>query len=229
LLGPGDTISIPVRVFRGFENVGDDIGFLFAVLGGDDPGHVTWAPYVFDSAKEYGLILLEDGSLVDTSRGERIPDDKRPMTPTTNEDVARLRRLRAGEMGDCVVKRAELQSAPGSALRELREYPIIGAASDGEGLAAGKINWLHGFHVRHLSIDPGVDTKQHLRHEEEVILMQSGKLVVSLPDGDIVLWPGDVITVPIEMPRRFANRDSDVAEAYVVRGGDHPRPPTIVS
>lgn len=59
--------------------------------------------------------------------------------------------------------------------------------------------------------------------------MQSGQLVVSLPDGDIVLRPGDVITVPIEMPRSFANREPDVAEAYVVRGGDHPRPPTIVS
>ena len=68
ILHPGDTISIPVHVFRGFENVGDDVGYMFAVLGGDDPGHVTWSPYVFDNAKEYGLILLEDGSLVDTTK-----------------------------------------------------------------------------------------------------------------------------------------------------------------
>ena len=75
-LGPGDTISIPVHVFRGFKNIGNEVGFLFAILGGDDPGQVTWAPYVFDNAKQYGLLLLEDGSLVDTSGGERIPAGK---------------------------------------------------------------------------------------------------------------------------------------------------------
>ena len=37
-LGPGDSISIPIHVFRGFTNVGDGPGFLFAVLGEDNPG-----------------------------------------------------------------------------------------------------------------------------------------------------------------------------------------------
>ena len=87
-----------MHVFRGFKNVGNDTGFLFAVLGGDDPGHVTWAPYVFENAREYGLILLEDGSLVDTTVGEDIPDGKRPMPPTTDEDVARLDRLTAANI-----------------------------------------------------------------------------------------------------------------------------------
>ena len=72
VLGPGDLISIPTQVFRGFENIGDDIGFLFAVLGGDDPGRVLWAPYVFDMARKYGLVLLEDGSLVDRAAGEKF-------------------------------------------------------------------------------------------------------------------------------------------------------------
>jgi mannose-6-phosphate isomerase-like protein (cupin superfamily) len=120
-LGPGDTISIPVHVFRGFTNVGSEVGFLFAILGGDDPGHVTWAPYVFDNAKEYGLILLEDGSLVDTSRGETIPDGKQAMRPTTDDDVARLGRLTADELADCVVTRAELEPVSGAKLPEQRQ------------------------------------------------------------------------------------------------------------
>ena len=73
-LWPGDTISIPIHAFRGFENVGGDVGFMFAVLGGDDPGRVTWAPYVFDAAARYGLVLLENGRLIDTTR-EAIPPD----------------------------------------------------------------------------------------------------------------------------------------------------------
>jgi mannose-6-phosphate isomerase-like protein (cupin superfamily) len=228
LLGPGDTISIPIHVFRGFKNVGDDTGFLFAVLGGDDPGNVTWAPYVFDNAKEYGLVLLEDGSLVDTTRGETIPEGKKTIRPTTDEDVERFRRLSAAEMADCVVTRSELKPVPGSDLPKLREYPIIGTSSAGEGLPAGKIQWPHGFHVRHILVAPGDVTKQHMRDEAEVIMMHSGRLIVALPDGDIELRPGDVITIPVEMPRSFANRESEPAEAYVVRGGDQPKPATLI-
>jgi hypothetical protein len=31
------------------------------------------------------------------------------------------------------------------------------------------------------------------------------------------------------LPRKFSNSGSAVAEAYVVRGGDHPRPPAPVN
>jgi len=228
-LGPGDTISIPVHVFRGFTNVGNEIGFLFSVLGGDDPGHVTWAPYVFDNAKEYGLILLEDGSLVDTSRGESIPDGKQAMRPTTDDDVARLGRLTADELADCVVTRGELEPVAGAKLPELREYPIIGGAGSDEGIPAGKMNWPHGFQVRYVTVDPGVTTQQHTRHEQEVVFVQSGQLVVALPDGELKLGAGDVLTIPITMARSFSNPGTAVVEAYVVRGGDHPRPPTVIS
>jgi len=108
-VGPGDTISIPIHVFRGFTNVGDGPGFLFAVLGEDDPGHVTWAPYVFEEAKEHGLILLEDGRLVDTTKGEAVPPDGTPMPATTAEDVRRLRRMTADEITMGLAKARSLE------------------------------------------------------------------------------------------------------------------------
>jgi mannose-6-phosphate isomerase-like protein (cupin superfamily) len=228
-LGAGDTISIPVHVFRGFKNIGNEVGFLFAVLGGDDPGQVTWAPSVFDNAREYGLVLLEDGSLIDTTRGESVPEGKQAMQPTTQHDVARLRRLIADEMTDCVVTRAELEPVSGAKLPELCEYPIIGGASSDEGLPAGKMSWPHGFQLRYITVDPGIETQQHVRHEEEVLFVQSGQLAVALPDGEIKLSAGDVLTIPISMARSFSNPGATVAQAYVVRGGDHPRPPTIGS
>ena len=229
ILGPGDTISIPIHVFRGFKNVGEDTGFLFAVLGGDDPGHVTWAPYVFDNAEEHGLILLEDGSLVDTTRGETVPEGKKPMQPTTEQDVARLRRLTADDMADCVVLRSELQPENGASLPDLREYPIIGTARAEEQLAAGKMAWPHGFQLRFVAVSPGVTTSKHSRAEEEVIFVQRGELTVSLPDGDICMGSGDVLTVPIDLPRSFSNSGSETTECYVVRGGDDPQPPAIIS
>lgn len=227
ILHPGDTISIPIQVFRGFENIGEDVGYLFAVLGGDDPGHVTWAPYVFDNAKEYGLILLEDGSLVDTTKGETIPNGKRTMPPTTDEDVARLNRRTAEEIAHCVISHEQLQGAPCEGLPELSEFPIIGAASSVEGLAAGQMAWPHGFHLRHMTVCPDVATKEHTRAEEEVILMHKGQLSVDIADGSIELGPGDVFTIPVGTPRSFANRGTDLVEAYVVRGGDHPQAPTL--
>ncbi len=228
VIGPGDTISIPVHVFRGFKNIGEDTGFLFSVLGGDDPGHVTWAPYVFDNAKAYGLILLDDGSLVDTTKGETVPPGKRPMPPTTDADVGRLDRLGADELERCILRYDELDPAPISGLPELRESPIIGPASPAEGLGAGRMTWSHGFNLRHIGLDPGVTTRRHTRAEEEVILMYSGRLGVEIADGTIELGPGDVFTVPVGVPRRFSNTSGELAEAYVVRGGDQPQAPTLV-
>jgi len=222
ILGPGDTISIPVHVFRGFKNVGDDVGFLFAVLGGDDPGHVTWAPYVFDNAREYGLVLLENGSLVDTTKGETIPAGKQPMTPTTADDVARLDRLTADETASCILRHEKIQRASSVGLPEISESPIIGAASPDEGVGAGQMSWAHGFHLRHVAVNPGAETQWHTRAEEEVILMHRGRLLISTDDGDITIGPGDVITLPIGARRRFANPGDQSTEAYVVRGGDHP-------
>ncbi|MBT8100758.1 MAG: cupin domain-containing protein [Gammaproteobacteria bacterium] len=229
LLGPGDTISIPVDVFRGFENVGDDTGFMFAVLGENDPGHVTWAPYVFAAAKKHGLILLEDGSLIDTAKGETIPPGKAPMPATTRADVASLRNMTAAELGDCVVRASELGSVSSCAIPGLQEYPVIGGASPSEGLTAGRMSWAHGFHVRHIVVDRGVETKTHSRAEEEVILMHHGTLTVGTPDGDVDLEAGDVFTVPIGLSRFFANRSDIRVEAFVVRGGNQPAAATITN
>lgn len=231
VLNPGDTISIPINVFRGFKNIGDELGFMFAVLGGDDPGHVTWAPYVFQSAAEYGLILLEDGSLVDTTNGETIPDGKHAMAATTADDVARARRLKAEEMGDCVVLSSELQaSRSGIAnLAGLTEYPIIGAAPGEEAIGAGKINWPHGFQVRYAAMEPGFESARHTRAEEEVILLQDGQLTVRFDEGDVEMSACDVLTVPIGKPRTFLNNGSQRVQAHIVRGGDNPQPPQLTN
>ncbi|MEO1596442.1 MAG: cupin domain-containing protein [Pseudomonadota bacterium] len=226
VLHRGDTISIPMRVFRGFENIGDGTGYLFAVLGGDDPGRVTWAPYVFDNARKYGLVLLEDGSLVDTTRGETVPAGKSVMPPTTEADVAALDRLMAEDMGGCVLRHDALATLACGTLKGVEERPVIGCRSESEGLAAGHMNWSHGFQVRHIQLAPGVESPPHVRHEEEVIMMHAGQLTVGLPDGDVELGSGDVLTAPIGMPRRFSNSTHEPAEAWVVRGGDAPKAPS---
>ncbi len=229
VLKPGDTVSIPANVFRGFKNVGDDEGYMFAVLGGDDPGHVTWAPYVFESAAEHGLILCDDGSLVDTTKGEEIPPGKAPMAATTTEHAESLRTLTADDMVTCVVSRDELSGGVTlPAIAGLHEYPIIGASSPGEALPAGKMAWSHGFHLRYLALDPGASGERHAREEEEVILIQTGVLTLEFSDGNIDLKAGDVFTTPVGVAKTISNFGGEIAEAYIVRGGDHPAPARIV-
>ena len=40
----GDVVSIPTWIFRGFTNVGNDDGWIFTALGGDDTGGIIWHP-----------------------------------------------------------------------------------------------------------------------------------------------------------------------------------------
>lgn len=42
VLQPFDTIHIPVGVYRGFRYIGEGRGTLLTIIGGPDPGQVTW-------------------------------------------------------------------------------------------------------------------------------------------------------------------------------------------
>jgi quercetin dioxygenase-like cupin family protein len=95
VLDPGDVISLPTHMFRGFENITElnesnpnGYGFMFAVLGGNDSGGgVLWAPRVIEAAQAHGLVLLENGLLIDTHNGESIPDGIAPRKPLEGADL----------------------------------------------------------------------------------------------------------------------------------------------
>ena len=84
ILSKGDIISMPTNMFRGFENAGDEEGLIFVVLGNDDPGIITWVPNVLIKAKETGLALLDDNSLIDLKES-KIPSNRKLLEPITNE------------------------------------------------------------------------------------------------------------------------------------------------
>ena len=231
IVGPGDVISIPTRVFRGFENTGNETGYMFSVLGGDDPGRVTWAPEVFDMAREYGLVLLENGQLIDTANGEKVPAGASFMPATSPETVANMRRINSSDLRECVYRADESAASPTalSARAEgVEEIPVIGDANPAEGIAAGKMTWSHGFHLRCLEMAPGSIIDNHSRQEEEVIYVYEGALVVDWQDGRLTLGRGDVLTIPKRLNRSFRNTGEKPAISYVVRGSDSPMAPQWV-
>lgn len=228
VLKPGDAISIPTQVFRGFENIGADIGFLFSVLGGNDPGRVTWAPYVFEAAREHGLVLLESGRLVDTAVGERVPDGESVVSPTSAATVAGMRQMSSEQLQEIVVPRSDHRVEATGPLAQngtIIETPLIGgetADPTGHVTAAGKINWAHGFQLRHLSFTAGSATPRHARTAPEVLFVHRGRLTAHVADSEFRLGPGDVFTIPTEAPRTYSNETGDPCELYMVLGGEAP-------
>jgi len=228
IVGPGDVISVPTRVFRGFENTGNETGYMFSVLGGDDPGRVIWAPEVFEMAGEYGLVLLENGQLIDTANGEKVPDDASVMPPTSQETVAGMRRINGKEIQGCVYRADEFTASPTALSARadgVDEIPVIGEANPVEGISAGRITWPHGFHLRCVKMSPGSVIESHHRLEEEVIYVFAGSVAMEWQDGRLELGRGDMLTIPKKLDRLFRNAGEETAIIYVVRGSDRPQAP----
>ena len=223
VLTSGDTISIPINVFRGFENIGKDVGFMFAVLGGDDPGRVHWAPHVIINARDFGLVLLDNGSLIDTTLGERVPKDAAVVYPSTRKDIAYIRTPTVDEMTGYVVRHAALQSNSASPLTMsgVQEAAVIGAGLCADGFASAPIEIPHDFTLRRLALNAGAKTSLHVRDCVEVLLVHRGRVVWHNDAGESVqLNSGDTFTVPRGMAR--AIEAVTAAEIYVVRGGNDP-------
>ena len=211
-MGPGDLISIPTHLFRGFENVGEDAGFLWAVLGGDDAGHVLWAPYVFAMARDYGLVLLEDGTLIDTAKGERVPEGARLMPETTAAQVAALARTDSAALAACVIPAAmprpagSHRAAPG-----VSERMLIGTAP---------LDWPHGFTVSEITLESGAMIAPHRLAVPDVWFVAEGAVEVAIGGETALCGPGDTITVPCGAARAVASTGQQGARVVQVRGGD---------
>lgn len=237
-LNTGDVISIPMDVFRGFECVEglpsgehQGLGYLHAVLGGDDPGKVMWAPSVFEMAKNYGLILLEDGSLIDTTLGEQIPDGKSPMPITTQAQIDQHRVIDSDALNDIVMRTQDFDWRKDSVLSQftgVEEASLIGGDSPQEGIAASKLGWDHGFVMRGLKLASLAQVPMHRREEEEVIFVHQGEVTVTVDDETITLVEGDNFTTPIGAQRSFVNQGTDVAILYVTRRGNKPKKPLFI-
>jgi quercetin dioxygenase-like cupin family protein len=208
--GPGALASIPTNLFRGFSNVGDDVGFLWVALGGDDPGHVLWAPYVFDMARDYGLALLDDGRLIDTVKGEAVPADAQLMPRTSPAQVAALATPPEAALRRCIVMPDGFADQPAG--------PLTGPGVDERLTIAptAQINWPHGFTLSRAVFAAGAGTDQDAATAPEVLFVHEGTLEMVWADGRISLAAGDTFTVPQGVARRYAS--STGAAMFIVRG-----------
>ena len=192
-LHPGDVISIPTRVFRGFTATApaDDgsPGFLWAVLGQDNPGRVTWAPQVFDMAQDYGLILLENGSLVDTTAGENVPANVSLMAPTSRQAADALETMSLEQAKAIVWRNANANGTDVTA--------IIGEDAP--------LDWDHGFQIDRVDIAAGDMIDWDSAESKEVLFVHNGHVDIECDDGVVTLVEGDTVSLPAGLPRRLTS------------------------
>ena len=227
ILTEGDVVSIPTNCFRGFENIGDKYGFLFAILGGDDTGGVEWAPQVFEDAEDHGLVLLEDYGVWDTNKCP-IPKGATQVRPMSPEKAATYKNYSTDEM--------ELRICRSGALKPLKNHPLkFGEYGSIQlhrliGIKEAVIPGGDEFELSLFVAKPGGGYKTFSRSEKEVLICYEGTWKVDWTaegyKGSILLNAGDLLSVPEHCGRSVECVGKNKGSLYSVINENSPKDPS---
>jgi quercetin dioxygenase-like cupin family protein len=239
ILHPGDIISLPTNMFRGFENVGDEYGMIFSILGHDDAGGgVVWLPRVIEEAKDYGLVLLENGKLVDTTIGEKVPQGLKRMPALTKNELKTFDQYTIEEMKQHVgfvgtYQESTYKGFPNQTPDTLRWMDVLGPKESKEHQFSAKQGDPNGdgFNVYGLQSDSVGATGIYSRNEVEVIFVHRGEFEIFCShNGEEIcttLKNGDIFTFPKGAIRNI--KAKTYGFAYFIVGEDYPKAPKLVS
>ncbi|MDG2066429.1 MAG: cupin [SAR324 cluster bacterium] len=227
ILTEGDVVSIPTNCFRGFENIGDKYGFLFAILGGDDTGGVEWAPQVFEDAEDHGLVLLEDYGVWDTNKCP-IPKGATQVRSMSPEKAATYKNYSTDEM--------ELRICRSDALKPLKNHPLkFGEYGSIQlhrliGIKEAVIPGGDEFELSLFVAKPGGGYKTFSRSEKEVLICYEGIWKVDWTaeeyKGSILLNAGDLLSVPEHFGRSVECVGNNKGSLYSVINENSPKDPS---
>ena len=194
ILSTGDIISMPTNMFRAFENAGDEEGLIFVVLGGDDPGIITWVPSVLEKAKKTGMALLNDNSLIDLSLNE-IPKGKSILEPISEEEIKKFDNYKLDQLEKFIHKSNENSKQVNKINDNFDLIQILGNKFENKEYAP-LINQDTGFNLSILKCKIGQIT--NLKFEKPTILFsRTGKWEIMIDDFQCILNPKDTISIPI--------------------------------
>ncbi|MFE7083969.1 cupin domain-containing protein [Priestia megaterium] len=230
ILTDGDVISLPTHIFRGFKNIGSDDGFLFSILGEDDPKKVTWGPQVLREAADYGLVLLEDGRLIDSTIGMSVPEGAKVIKPMSDEELAQIRKITQEEMNARVFRLKDRVPYSGAYLDEKlpnckkKSYGIIGPGMADNPTREPLVSNEHSFSLELIEAEPQQGFASYKQEKTQVLLAYKGKWKVSLGEPgneeDVILTERDLISVPVGMWRSITNIGEETGLLYIINGGD---------
>jgi len=230
---PGDIVSVPTWIFRGFTNDGADDGWLFTCLGGDNTGGVIWHPEIIREAAEYGLYINSDNVLVDTEKGDAKPAPEDLIEPLAQGEVDSLRHYTPEEMMGRVVKAEERDWRPAFLDQSLsgcgaQLAPVIGAGMTQNREHQAEITNPHGFTMEWLRLEPGQRLSKFRLPEKMVLIAYNGSTILRLCGDlsvEVTLGEWDTYSVPCGVWRSLENTGSDTVDFIVVLPGDHRKRP----
>ncbi len=194
ILSAGDIISMPTNMFRGFENAGNKEGLIFVVLGGDDPGIITWVPSVLEKAKQTGMALLNDNSLIDLSKNE-IPKNKSLLEPISSEEIKKFDNYKLNELEKYICKFSDKISHENKINENFNLIQILGDTFQGKKFNP-IINQNTGFNLSTLKAKKG--KLENLKFLKPTIMFsQKGSWQIKIDDFLMKLNPRDTISIPI--------------------------------
>lgn len=231
ILSQGDVISIPVNLFRGFEVVGRDYGFMYCVLGGDNAGGgVTWHPNVIEKSKGHGLFLRSDGSLADTQAGDDIPEAASLMPLLTEQEMQKFDQYTYEEILPFVALQSDYSPTSSDFdVDDYKQYSLSGSPAAE-----------YDFHVKShddvsvhaYNISEGAQIPMHRRNEKQVLINFKGDTRVKIQNdtdiAEVILTTGDVLNVPVDASISLESIRGD-SFTYCILGDDSPSKPELVA
>ena len=246
-IGPGDIASMPTWIYRGFQNVGDDEGFMFTALGQDDTGGILWGPQTLQAAQAQGVHLTEDYRIIDEQLGQTWDEQTmRRLQPMTPEEIAQLRPWSPQQMGQRVVRHTELQWSSRALLDAALSgcgaqlAPVIGYGLSEDRDHQAPIGNAHGFSIEWLKIPPGGQVSLHRLACKQVLTVHRGTVAIevsnqapghastedsaitSIANGHTEGW--DSFAMPPEVWRCYRNIGDTEALVLLMTPGDARKP-----
>ena len=194
ILSAGDIISMPTNMFRAFENAGDEEGLIFVVLGGDDPGIITWVPSVLEKAKKTGMALLNDNSLIDLSLNE-IPKGKSILEPISEEEIKKFDNYRIDQLEKFIYKINDYAKQENKINNNINLIQILGNKFENNEYSP-LITQNTGFNLSILKSKKG--EINNLKFGKPTIMFSRiGRWDITVNDFQYTLDPKDTISIPI--------------------------------
>ncbi len=194
ILSAGDIISMPTNMFRGFENAGDEEGLIFVVLGGDDPGIITWVPSVLEKAKLTGMALLNDNSLIDLSKNE-IPKDKSLLDPISSDEINKFDNYKLNELEKFICRFSNRVNYENKIDDNFHLTQVLGNNFQDKNFNP-IINQNTGFNLSILKSKTG--KIENLKFSKPSILFsQKGNWKIKIDDFELNLNSKDTISIPL--------------------------------
>ena len=203
-------------MFRGFQNVSDEEALMFVVLGENDPGVITWTPKILKEAKESGMLLMDDSSLIDVEK-QKVPEGKKTTEPLGDKELEKFDHYTSDEIEKFVIR-----------YKDSNNY-----VNDEHYSSNSIINYLDTFEIHGKNFEPHIPhktgfglsllkgSKAHIhsysKDLSEVFHCLSGEWEITCDDEKVVICPRDTFSVPKKSMRSLKQISKDEGGLFIIR------------